>query len=220
MVWNEELKREIPEGWGVDEIGKHIDIDRGISYTANDLEREGIPLINLSSFNTNATYKPEGLKTYSGIYNKRKIIKPYDLMICVTQQTAIDLVGDTDVIGKSFLLPDIFDSKNIVASMDVIKIKADNDYGKYYLNKLINTKFFHRYISGFANGTKIKHLDIQGLLNYKCEMPERQVLSEFNRLMENIEEKKSRIIKENQELISLRDFLLPLLMNGQVGFKD
>ena len=26
--------------------------------------------------------------------------------------------------------------------------------------------------------------------------------------------------KENEELISLRDFLLPLLMNGQVGFKE
>ena len=25
---------------------------------------------------------------------------------------------------------------------------------------------------------------------------------------------------ENQELTSLRDFLLPLLMNGQVGFKE
>ena len=28
------------------------------------------------------------------------------------------------------------------------------------------------------------------------------------------------LIKENQELAKLRDFLLPLLMNGQVGFKD
>ena len=26
--------------------------------------------------------------------------------------------------------------------------------------------------------------------------------------------------KENQNLVSLRDFLLPLLMNGQVGFKE
>lgn len=32
--------------------------------------------------------------------------------------------------------------------------------------------------------------------------------------------KESLIIKENQELAKLRDFLLPLLMNGQVGFKD
>ncbi len=219
ILWNEELKREIPEGWETDTIGKHIDIDRGISYSSDDLEGEGIPLINLSSFNIDATYKPEGLKTYSGAYSKEKIINPFDLVICVTQQTAIDLVGNTDVIGKTFLVPDIFESKDIVASMDVIKIQSDNAYGKYYLNRLINTKFFHKYISGFANGTKIKHLDIKGLLNYKCEIPNEQVLKKFNDLMESCEKKKSKIVAENQELTALRDFLLPLLMNGQVGFK-
>ena len=220
MIWNEELKREIPEGWEIDTIGKHINIDRGISYSSDDLEDVGIPLINLSSFNIEATYKPEGLKTYSGTYSKEKVISPFDLVICVTQQTAIDLVGDTDVIGKTFLVPDIFETKDIVASMDVIKIQSDDTYGKYYLNRLINTKFFHRYISGFATGTKIKHLDIKGLLNYKCETPNEQALKKFNDLMECCEKKKSKIFAENQELTALRDFLLPLLMNGQVGFKD
>ena len=33
------------------------------------------------------------------------------------------------------------------------------------------------------------------------------------------EKKQLQIIAENQELTSLRDFLLPMLMNGQVGFK-
>ncbi len=220
MIWNEELKREIPEGWEIDTIGKHINIDRGISYSSDDLEDVGIPLINLSSFNIDATYKPEGLKTYSGTYSKEKVISPFDLVICVTQQTAIDLVGDTDVIGKTFLVPDIFETKDIVASMDVIKIQSDDTYGKYYLNRLINTKFFHRYISGFATGTKIKHLDIKGLLNYKCETPNEQALKKFNDLMECCEKKKSKIFAENQELTALRDFFLPLLMNGQVGFKD
>ena len=220
MIWNEELKREIPEGWEIDTIGKHINIDRGISYSSDDLEDVGIPLINLSSFNIDATYKPEGLKTYSGTYSKEKVISPFDLVICVTQQTAIDLVGDTDVIGKTFLVPDIFETKDIVASMDVIKIQSDDTYGKYYLNRLINTKFFHRYISGFATGTKIKHLDIKGLLNYKCETPNEQALKKFNDLMECCEKKKSKIFAENQELTALRDFLLPLLMNEQVGFKD
>ena len=88
------------------------------------------------------------------------------------------------------------------------------------MNRLINTKFLHRYISGFATGTKIKHLDIKGLLNYKCETPNEQALKKFNDLMECCEKKKSKIFAENQELTALRDFLLPLLMNGQVGFKD
>lgn len=47
----------------------------------------------------------------------------------------------------------------------------------------------------------------------------KRVLKKFVKLMLDIEKKKSVIIKENQELASLRDWLLPLLMNGQVTFK-
>lgn len=220
MIWNKELKKMIPEGWDVAKFGKHVDIVRGISYSSEELGGEGVPMVNLSSFNINGTYKTEGIKTYSGTFSNEKSIEPYDLLICVTQQTAIDLIGDTDVIGKTFLLPDIFESKEVVFSMDVIKIESDDVYGKYYLDKLINTKFFHKYISGFVNGTKIKHLDIKGLLKYKCEIPEKQLLKKFNIYMERIEKKRSEIIKENQELISLRDFLLPLLMSRRVGLEE
>jgi type I restriction enzyme, S subunit len=51
MVWNKELKREIPEGWEVKALGKEIEIQRGISYTSKDITGEGIPMINLNSFN-------------------------------------------------------------------------------------------------------------------------------------------------------------------------
>ena len=33
-------------------------------------------------------------------------------------------------------------------------------------------------------------------------------------------EKKCSVLKENQELASLRDFLLPMLMNGQIKIED
>lgn len=45
-------------------------------------------------------------------------------------------------------------------------------------------------------------------------------MSKFSKTFENIYKKIKKNRNENQELISLRDYLLPLLMNGQVGFKD
>ena len=218
IVYNAELGREIPAGWEFDSIGNHVSIKHGISYSSDDLMGKGIPMINLNSFNVDSSYKMEGIKNYSGNYTNSKCIHPYDLAICLTQQTSIDIEGKTNVIGKAIFIPDCFQG-DIVSSMDVGIILCDNYYGKYYLHSLINTNFFHRYITGFSIGTKIKHLHLEGLLQYKCEKPPDDILKKFNSILINKLKKQSCIIRENQTLAALRDWLLPMLMNGQVEFK-
>ena len=85
---------------------------------------------------------------------------------------------------------------------------------------LLRTDFYHKYIKGFASGTNVLHLDINGILWFKTYIPPKNIQDKFSEIIEKYHNKKCHIIKENQELISLRDYLLPLLMNGQVGFKD
>ncbi len=217
MVWNEELKKEIPEGWKIDFLGNLFTSKRGISYNSKTIEGNGVPMINLASFNIDGSYKKEGIKIFSGQYTEDKIVKPFDLLMCNTQQTAIDY--KKDIIGKAFLVPDIFDS-DIVTSHHITTIQVKKDNIKYFLHRLFNTDYFHKYVAGFTNGTNILGLIFTGIEKYKLEVPDDRVLNKFAELMLDIEMQKSKIIKENQELASLRDFLLPLLMNGQVGFKN
>lgn len=99
MVWSEELKREVPEGWNVAKLGNLISFNRGISYNSNSIEGSGVPMINLASFKPDSTYNAEGIKTYSGEYSKEKILCPYHLVMCNTQQTDID--PEKDIVGKS-----------------------------------------------------------------------------------------------------------------------
>lgn len=217
MVWNEEVKREIPVGWKVKKIGETFSSSRGISYNSKNLGEKGVPMINLASFKPGGGYKIEGIKTFSGDYDEDKCLKAYDLVMCNTQQTAIDY--SKDIIGNAFLIPDIFES-DIVSSHHVTTIKVKNENIKYYLCSLFNTKHFHRYIAGFTNGTNILGLLFNGVENYKCEIPDEKILERYSIFCRDIEKRKSQIIKENQELTSLRDFLLPLLMNGQVSIKE
>lgn len=51
-------------------------------------------------------------------------------------------------------------------------------------------------------------------------LPLDKLIDQFNKIIYPMINKMQEIILENQELSSLRDFLLPLLMNGQIGFKD
>ena len=217
MVYNDLLKREIPKGWDVSPIGTLFDSSRGISYSSKTINNNGVPMVNLASFNIDGSYKPEGIKYYSGSYTNEKILKPFDLVMCNTQQTAIDF--SKDIIGRVFLVPNIFKG-DIVYSHHVTNIKVKHDPIKFFLYRLFNTEHFHKYIAGFTNGTNILGLIFDGVENYQTELPENLILDKYAMFALNIEKIKSIIIKENSELIALRDSILPLLMNGQIAVSD
>lgn len=214
MVWNETLKREIPEGWEVKKLGELFTTNRGVSYSTKTITGEiGIPMINLASFSPDGSYKIDGIKIYTGEYTEEKVLKPFDLVMCNTLQTAIDF--SKDIIGKALLVPDIFEG-DITSSHHVNTLKTQNEKLKFYLYRLFNTYYFHAYISHYASGTNIMGLDFAGVENYSTVIPSEEILSKFADFILDIEKKKSEIIRENKKLISLRERLLPLLMNGQV----
>ena len=217
MVWNETLKREIPDGWEVKKLGELFTTNRGVSYSTKTITGDtGIPMINLASFSPDGSYKIDGIKLYTGEFTQEKVLKPFDLVMCNTQQTAIDF--SKDIIGKALLVPDIFEG-DITSSHHVNTLKVHDEKLKFYLYRLFNTNYFHAYISHFASGTNIMGLDFAGVENYTAVIPSKKVLSKFADFTLNIEKKKSEIIRENTKLIALRDRLLPLLMNGQVEVK-
>lgn len=219
MVWNEALNRELPNGWNVVRLGDIITSERGMSYSTENIKtEEGVPMINLASFQPGeGRYKYAGIKYYHGDYSKDKVLKPFDLIMCNTQQTAIDFA--TDIIGRAMLVPDIFD-RDVVYSHHITAIKPINKNIKSYLLNLFNSNYFHRYISGFTNGTNILGLLFNGVEDYLLEVPPDNLLEKFDAIEICIEKQRSELMKENLHLSSLRDFLLPLLMNGQVTFNN
>ena len=219
MVYNPTLKREIPAGWETSKIGDMISTERGISYsTPNISSGKGVPMLNLATFMPGGgDYKASGLKHYLGEYPSNKVLKPYDLIMCNTQQTAIKF--ETDIIGRAMLVPDIFEN-DIVFSHHVNIIKTEKNDLKYYLLYLFNTDHYHKYISGYTNGTNILGLSFNGVSEYITEIPPDTLLVQFASLILGIAKKKSLIFKESSNLTHLRDSLLPMLMNGQVTVED
>ena len=217
MVWNDEVKREIPEGWGILDLNEHLKTIRGISYSTPDLNDNGVPMINLACFSVNSNYNHAGLKRFGGNYSNDKVLKPYELVMCNTQQTVLD--PTKDIIGKCLIVPDIFDG-DILSSHHVNRLLFDDEDLKFYFYGESKTVWFHKFVSGLCSGTNILGMDFNGLYRYKMTMPPVHLLKQYSKMVVEIETKKSNIIEENQELTSLRDFLLPMLMNGQIKIKD
>lgn len=69
----------------------------------------------------------------------------------------------------------------------------------------------------FFQGTGLRHLQKNLLREYQLCIPDERVVKEFTKVVRNIFKQQHNLLKENKELESLKQFLLPLLMNGQVS---
>ena len=214
MVWNEELKREIPEGWEVSQLKDKYSIERGLSYTSKDIESGvGVPMINLACIDINRNYRDGELKYHNGNVPDSAKLNSEDLLVACT-----DLTRNADIVGSPILTPN--DDKTYTYSMDIAKLVPDERYfNKFYLYMALRTDFYHNYIKKWASGTNVLHLNLEGISWYNTWIPPMGIQNKFAPIVEDIHKKKCEILLENQELASLRDFLLPMLMNGQIGFK-
>ena len=215
MVWNETLKREIPEGWKVKRFGDVVTLKRGISYSKDNLSDCGRPMISLASFAPDSTYKVNSIKHFNGDVKASDFLAPFDILLCTTQQTEIDY--KTDIVGKTIYVPDIFDESSVFTT-DLVKVEVDKEIGSVILYET-KKDWYNKYITGFASGTSIKHLDTKGFLSYPLAMPNDSVLHSFFKMMNTFQKRQSILLNDNIILQQQRDFLLPLLMNGQVSIK-
>ena len=211
MVYNPILKREIPEGWEAKSVLDVIEpIERGISYTSDDILLDtGIPMLNLACYDKQGEYRVGEFKFFSGKISQKAY--PFEMFIACT-----DMTQNADIIGRPIFAPTEYNE--YVYSMDLAKITSKT-ISKMYLYYTLRTSFYHKYIKPFASGTNVKHLNIKGIEKYPIPIPNKDIQDKFEKIIKPIKEKQQECLKEIQKLITLRDELLPMLMNGQVEVK-
>jgi type I restriction enzyme, S subunit len=89
-----------------------------------------------------------------------------------------------------------------------MKIVHIGKYLFYYLHSLN--------LASLNAGTAVPSLTTEILNRLMITVPSSNILKEFNDILTPAFEMKEQNIKENQQLSTLRDWLLPMLMNGQV----
>lgn len=214
MVYNDILKREIPEGWEVGKVGDYIyPFERGISYKSSELiDPNGIPMLNLAVFDKKGEYRTGELKYFSGSYTETDKVCEGDMLIACT-----DLTRNADIIGTPILVDK--ESDFFVYTMDLAKLTPKN-VSKYYLYSSLKETSYRNYIKPFASGTNVLHLNLFGVEEYPLVQPLQSVQEAFDKIIGPIKKHQSEHINESIRLTSLRDELLPLLMNGQVEVKN
>lgn len=103
-------------------------------------------------------------------------------------------------------------------STDTWCITAENET-KYILPFVLN-KIKPSMDKVFFQGTGLRHLQKNLLREYQFCFPDSNVVKEFSKLASDIFKKQHYLLEENKKLESLKQFLLPFLMNGQVTINE
>ncbi len=99
------------------------------------------------------------------------------------------------------------------------KIVAKKDF-RYYLYSYTQSEFMFATIKNECLGTNINNLNGSLVKGFKLVLPPIDLIKKFNEKVQSIYETIGNNHKQNQQLTALRDWLLPMLMNGQVTVKE
>lgn len=223
MVYNEELKREIPDGWSVKTLADMIESDKTGDW-GKDSEQGNYTLqvdcIRGADINgLNGKGKVETPNRYILQKNEHKILAPFDIVIEISGGSPTQSTG-----RMAFLTPDTLDRFlcPVICSNFCKAISLKNN--SYIYNFVYQWKTI--YDNGVLFSWEGKTSGIKNLLfdsfvdNYSVCLPPEALARNFCDFIEPMQKKKQKFLKENSELEKLRDWLLPMLMNGQVTVSE
>lgn len=204
MVWNEELKREIPQGWSNMSIGDYAPCKSGYAFKSKDFGGKGLPVIKIGNIQENYTLDMTDSQCID-LFNKTLFLaKRYDLVIAMTGAT----------IGKFAISQSNYWVNQRVGRFDL----GDRPLSRLgFLFNSLKQEYFREQVFQIACGCAQPNISAEQIDSISILKPNDVILNQFNKLCEPLLELQSENYLQIEELTKQRDELLPLLMNGQVS---
>ncbi len=208
MIWNDKIKRKIPAGWEIKSFGELCSLRNGINYDKSVEGDKIYRIINVRNISSSDLILNEN--DLDEISLPQKQGNKY----CVSENSII--VARSGIPGATRILQK--PSSNIIFCGFIICCTPCDDIYKYYL------MFYLKQLEGSAatktGGSILQNVSQDTLSNLTVPIPPQSLLREFNQIVSQSLELIHSNMQENTQLLKLRDWLLPMLMNGQATISD
>ena len=208
MVWNENINHIIPAGWQVKPMGTICSFRNGINYNKNVEGNTTYKIINVRNISSSTLFLDES--NFDEICLPRQQGDKY----CVSDESII--IARSGIPGATRILCN--PSSNIIFCGFIICCTPYNNTLQNYLTLYL--KQFEGSSATQTGGSILKNVSQETLKNLLVPIPPQSLLNQFNDSVSHIYNLIIGNIKENVQLTTIRDWLLPMLMNGQATIED
>lgn len=196
MVWNDDLKREIPEAWNSGVFSEVANITMGQSPDGSSYNEDGEGTIFYQG-STDFGMRFPSVRMYTT--SPSRFANRGDILMSVRAPVGTVNIANIDCcIGRG---------------LSAINAKIGSITYIYYVVHYLRIRFDSLNTSGTTFGSITK----DELLNLPVVVPSEDVIERFESVCKPIFDKQMEIGLAIEQLTRLRDSLLPLLTNGQVS---
>jgi type I restriction enzyme S subunit len=212
MVWSDELKREIPEGWEVEKIENCCSIIDCLHSKKSEFifEDENSFILQLENL------KDDGLLDLTYKYYVTK--EEYDKWTSRIEVQENDiLITNAGRVAATVQMP-----KNVVSGIgrNITAIRPNKICPTYLFLCFRGVDLKRQIRLNTDSGAFFTSFNVKGIKMLKILRPKNNIEKKFEEIVLPIRQKRELNTFQNQKLAELRDWLLPMLMNGQVRVED
>ena len=198
MVWNEQLKREIPKGWEAGNLYCIADFINGLAcqkFRPKDGEK-ALPVIKIKEMHDGISAETEQIS--ENIPSKHKI---FDGDILFSWSATLEVM--------------YWFGGNGGLNQHIFKVYPKSYFPKEYVYEQLSSYVVNFVKMAEARKTTMGHITTDHLEQSQIPLPPESLIKQFTKKVRPIHQKIRLTKQEIRELTKLRDWLLPMLMNGQ-----
>ena len=204
MVYHPELKREIPEGWGVEtlrDFESKIITGKTPSRANSDNFGGKIPFITIGDIrgNTFIYSTSESLTDLGASVQQNKYLPEGSL--CVSCIATVGEIGFTTEWSHT--------------NQQINSIVFEDETHRYYLYFALKN-YFENAKASAKTGNTFANMNKEDFSGIRIILPSKEIKNNFHEISEPYFAQIKCLQGQNQELTQFRDWLLPMLMNRQV----
>lgn len=212
MVWNEKLKREIPEAWSDCVLSHYIGrITNGLNPRKNFVLGTGdnfyVTIRSLTGTDIDWDNCDRCDDEALAKINNRSQLEVGDVIFSA--------IG---TIGRTYFIQEQPTNWNISETSFTLRAKENVD--PYFFYALLRSEEIQKNADKNAMGSTLRCLVMDAFSNILTVKIDPNIIKCFAERVTPLYKKIYKINKENRKLKCYKDYLLPLLMNGQIISKD
>ena len=203
MVWNDDLKRHIPNFWGCDNLYRIADYVNGLACQKHRPVNgeEALPVIKIKEMHDGITADTE---LVSANIPSKNIVQPGDILFSWSASLEIAFwFGCTAGLNQH-----------------IFKVIPKAPFSREYVYLQLSEYIVQFVRIAESRKTTMGHITSDHLNESRVVIPPIEVIQKFTTIARPIFEELKVCHAEMEHLQNLRDWLLPMLMNGQATISD